>query len=298
MDTSDWKILKVINEERSLTKAAERLYISQPSLTYRLNKLEKEFDITILNRHSTGVSFTIHGEYLLKYSEEMLEKLKFIKSTIQNMKEPVSGSVRLGISTVFAKFKLAHILKVYRNQFPSVEIDLKTGSSTLQLPSFLENDTVDIIIRRGDFNWSEKKHILFEEPCGIVSASPIEFSELPSIPWIQDDSLQITSADKEFFQWWRSKFSSPVPNNIIQVNSIEACIQMVSEGLGWTILPKIHIANKRSLYFYPLTSPQGQLLLQKTVMAYRTQSCKKPSVKSFVDFILSEYSQGIDKIHI
>lgn len=61
MDSRDWKILKVISEERSLTKAAERLFISQPSLTYRLNKMEKEFGVKILNRFSSGVSFTIQG---------------------------------------------------------------------------------------------------------------------------------------------------------------------------------------------------------------------------------------------
>lgn len=292
MDTNDWIILKTISEERSLTKTAERLYISQPSLSYRLNKLEKEFGVTILNRHSTGVSFTTQGEYILKYSEEMLEKLRFIKDSVQNMREPVSGSLKLGISTVFAKFKLAPILKTYHNRFPCVEIDLKTGSSTLQLPDMLENKVVDIIIRRGDFNWPEKKHILFEEPCGIVSAYPIEFNQLPSTPWIQDDMAIITSADKEFYDWWLSKFSSSPPTNIIQVNSIEASIQMVSEGLGWTILPKIHITNRRSLYFYPLIWPYGQPMLQKTVMAYRYTSFEQPAVRTFVDFILNECSHS------
>jgi DNA-binding transcriptional LysR family regulator len=290
VDTNDWMILKTINEERSLTKTAKRLYISQPSLTYRLNKLEKELGVTILNRHSTGVSFTIQGEYILKYSEEMLEKLRFIKNSVQNMNEPVSGTLRLGISTVFAKFKLAPILKMYHNRFPYVEIDLKTGSSTLQLPDMLENRTVDVIIRRGDFNWPEKKHILFEEPCGLVSAYPIEFNQLPSIPWIQDDMAPVTNADKEFYDWWQSNFSSSPPTNIIQVNSIEACIQMVSEGLGWTVLPKIHITNRRSLYFRPLTWSHGQPMLQKTVMAYRYLSFEQPAVRTFIDFILNEYS--------
>ena len=50
MDTKDWIVLKTISDERSLTKAAERLYLSQPALTYRLRNLEKEFGVTILTR--------------------------------------------------------------------------------------------------------------------------------------------------------------------------------------------------------------------------------------------------------
>lgn len=288
MNTNDWIILKTIKEEGSLTKTAERLYISQPSLTYRLNKLESEFGVTILNRHPNGVSFTIQGEYILQYAEEMIEKLRTVKESVQNMKNSVCGTIRLGISTVFAKYKLAPILKVYHNRFPNVNIVLKTGSSTLQLPEMLEKNIVDIIIMRGDINWSENKHILYEEPCGIVSTYPIEFGELRSIPWIQDEMAVTTKADTEFYDWWHSKFSSSPPDNIIQVNSIEACIQMISQGLGWNVLPKIHITNRRSLHFNPLIWPSGEPMMQKTVMAYRNKIIEQPALKMFIDYVLNQ----------
>ena len=68
MDSRDWQILKLIDEEKSLTKTAQRLFISQPSLTYRLNKLEKEFNTPLLNRYSNGVTFTPQGEIILNLS--------------------------------------------------------------------------------------------------------------------------------------------------------------------------------------------------------------------------------------
>jgi len=290
MDSSDWKTLKIINEERSLTKAAERLFISQPSLTYRLNKLEKEFGVTILNRHSNGISFTLQGEFILKYAEEMIDKLRLITDHVQNMKEPVWGTLRLGVSTCYAKFRLAPILKIYHNRFPDVKIVLKTGSSTLELPNMLVGNLVDLIILRGDMDWPEKKHVISEEPYGIVSFCPIELEKLSSLPYILDETALITKSDKMFSNWWQSQLSSPPPTNIIQVNSIEASIELVSQGLGWTVLPKMHISNRRSLFFYPLVWPDGQSMTRKTVMLYRNNIIEQPAIKMFIDYVQNECS--------
>ncbi|MTI54694.1 LysR family transcriptional regulator [Geosporobacter ferrireducens] len=288
MDSNDWIMLKTIRKEHSLSRTAERLFISQPSLTYRLNKLEKEFGVKILNRHSNGVSFTIQGEYLLKYAEEMLEKLSLVKDTVQNMKDSTRGTLRLGVSTVFAKFKLAPILKTYQERFPDVEIILKTGSSTLQLPDMLFKNDVDLIILRADIDWPEKKHVILEEPHGIISAHPIAFHQLPHVPWIQDDSVVITKFDEVFYKWWQVQFSTPPPALITQVNSLEACIQLASHGLGWTIVPKIHIGNRRSLFFSPLLWPDGQPMLQKTFMLYRNEVLERSAIKMFIDYVLDE----------
>lgn len=290
MNSSDWKILITINEERSLSKAAERLFISQPSLTYRLSKLEKEFGVPILNRHSTGISFTMQGQYILKYAEEMLEKLSMVKDQVQNMKDPVRGILRLGISTVFSKYKLAPILKIYHNRFPDVNIVLKTGSSTLELPGMLEKDIVDVIIRRGDMDWPENKHVILEEPMGIITSRPVELTELPSIPWIQSEMSLIIKSDKIFYEWWQSQLSLPPPTKTIQVNSVETVVELVSQGLGWAIIPKIHIRNRRSLFFYPLIWPDGQPITQKTIMAYKNKVLEQTAVKMFIDYILNEYT--------
>lgn len=284
MDSRDWMILKTINEELSLTKAAERLYISQPSLTYRLHKLEKEFEVTILNRFSDGVSFTYQGECILKYAEKMLEELKLLKDHVQKMKEPICGTLKLGISTVFAKYKLAPILKTYQNRFPDVKISLKTGSSTLQLPDMLNKNTVDIIIIREAIDWSEKKHVILEEQYGIISSYPIKFDQLTSIPWIQYD---LPFDDDTFHQWWNKQFSYPLSTNVIHVNSIEASIEMVSQGLGWAMIPKIHIENRRSMFFYPLIHSDGQPISLETLMLYRNKALDKPAVKVFVDYVLN-----------
>lgn len=291
MDSRDWLILKTIDEEKSITKTANRLFVSQPSLTYRFNKLEKEFDTILLKRYSSGVSFTAQGECLLKYSKEMLEQLSNVNKRIQSMNNPIAGNIRLGISTVFAKYRLAPILKGYSKRFPDVNVILKTGSSTCKLPGMLESRSVDLIIRRGNMKWCQKKHVILDEPNGIISSKPIDIDKIYRDTWIQDEMSVLTEDDKLFYRWWKEKFKEDPTIKIIQVNSIEACIEMVSQGLGWGFLPKIHVQNKKNIYFYPLIWPNGKPIIQQTVMLYRNEALKQPAVKKFVEYILTEFKR-------
>ncbi|EGO65096.1 LysR family transcriptional regulator [Acetonema longum] len=287
MDDKDWMMLTIIKEERNLTKSAQRLFLSQPALTYRLQSLEQEFGVRILNRYPNGVSFTMQGEYILQCAEELLQKIKHTRECVQAMEDHIEGPLRLGISSVFAKFKMAPILKEYKQRFPNVQLSLKTGSSTSQLPDMLQNREVDIAILRGDFNWPEKKHTLLEEPFCVVSAKPLELDDLPSLPWIQYETAAITKTDYDYCTWWQEYFCAPPPP-VTKVDSIEACIQLVTHGIGWTILPKIHVGNNRALFTRPVIWSNGRPMLKKTVMAYRNETLNRPAAKVFVDYILHE----------
>ncbi|QJW47250.1 LysR family transcriptional regulator [bacterium BFN5] len=140
MDSKDWEILKIISEEKSITKAAERLYISQPALTYRLKNMEKEFKTKILIRTSTGILLTSQGEQLLHYANEMLIKMMNIKDRILNESDKISGSLRLGVSSIFAHYRLPALLEQFLTLYPNVKISLKTGLSSKVHRMLLQED--------------------------------------------------------------------------------------------------------------------------------------------------------------
>jgi DNA-binding transcriptional LysR family regulator len=290
MNSNDWIILKTIAEELSITKAAERLFISQPSLTYRLNKLEKEFNAKILFRHSNGVIFTPQGEHLLKYSKDMITQLNQIKQDLVDMEDAFEGTLRLGVSTTFAKYNMAPIIKAFKDRYPNANIEFFTGASTMGLSEKKIGEDIDIIIRRGDSEWPGKKHILTEEPYGIITNHSFEFSELASMSWILDDSATITKSESEFLKWWDEAVKLQRPSKIIRVNSIETCIQLSSHGLGWTVVPKIHTTGKRNLCFTPIIWPNGDMMTQKTVMLYKEELLKFKLAETFINFILDEFS--------
>ena len=150
----------------------------------------------------------------------------------------------------------------------------------------LIKDEVDLIVKRGDLEWSESKHVIFEEPKGIITSKPVCLETLLSEPWIQDKSSVITESDQLFYEWWEEKYHvRPMPK-VIKVNSVEACLEMISQGLGWTFLPKIHVKNRKNLSFYPLVWESGMPLMQPTVLLYKNDAARNPAVKKFIEYIL------------
>ena len=79
MKDIDWKILTVLYEKRSMTKAAETLYMTQSALTKRIKAMEAEWNIEIVRRSSKGVEFTEDGHYLVKKANIILDFLQEIE---------------------------------------------------------------------------------------------------------------------------------------------------------------------------------------------------------------------------
>ena len=281
MDEKDWHLLVTLFNERNITKAAERLYISQPALTYRLHQLEKEFGTKIVMRGKKGVEFTVQGAHLVEYSKEMLLQLRKTKEYILNMDQEVKGTLRLGVSGLFARYELPHLLKNFLAKYPEVEINLKTGWSS-EVNHLLQKEDVHLGIVRGNYNWHGEAYLFREEMISVAFSKKIELAELPMLPQIKyrtDPSLR-TVIDN----WWKEIFRTP-PTIAMEVDRIDTCKQLVLNGLGYAILPNICLSDDDPLYTFPLVSSNQQPLVRKTWIIYREHSLELTFVKAFIDFI-------------
>jgi DNA-binding transcriptional LysR family regulator len=281
MNEKDWVMLKVLAEEKNITKAASRLFIAQPSITYRLQQLEKEFGTKIVSRNPNGVVLTAEGEYLLSYAEEMLLKLRSAKEKIQNMSGKVQGTLRLGSSAIFAHYELPRILKGFLDNYPDVEISLKTGLSQ-KINRMLQIEEIAVAIVRGDYPWVEEKHLLSEEAICLVSQQPITLEELPHKPQIvygTDSALK-----KMLEEWWRQIYSVP-PRITMEVDSMATCRQMVLHGLGWAILPAIGLPQHNELFTEELHWKNDTPLVRRTWLMHHSASLELSAVQAFVDYI-------------
>jgi DNA-binding transcriptional LysR family regulator len=281
MDEKDWLILQVIYEERNITKAAERLYTSQPSLTYRLQQMEEEVGVKIVWRSKKGIKFTSEGEYLVKYAKNMLLELQKTKDYLLNMNKKVEGIIRLGVSSNFAHYKLPGILKNFLEHYPNVQFKVNTGWSS-EIFQLLQKDDVHLGILRGDYNWLDQKLLINEESMCVISNREITLQELPKLPRInyKTDPLLKQSIDN----WWHEKFTHP-PIITMEVDKLETCKEMVINGLGYGIIPSICLKPYDNLHTIDLTSEHGQVVLRKTWMIYRESELKFSVVQAFVDFL-------------
>jgi DNA-binding transcriptional LysR family regulator len=281
MDERDWLILKVLYEKNNITKSAEILYMSQPSLTKRIQQIEKEFNLNIVSRGTRGVQFTPQGEYLAKCADEMLERHRRIKETVRNMDQEVSGTLRIAVSNFITRHKLPQLLKLFREQFPKVSYKVTTGWSR-EVFQLAYNREVQIGIVRGDYQWPESRQLLFEENICIVSTEHIEIKDLSALPRIdyETDALLKSMIDN----WWSGNFSEP-PVIGMEVDKADTCKEMVTSGLGYGILPSVLVENRNDLYKINLKDDAGKPLVRKTWMLYREESMDLKVVKEFVHFI-------------
>ncbi|MCP8615921.1 LysR family transcriptional regulator [Salirhabdus salicampi] len=284
MIEKDWELLLQLYEEGTITKTAQKLYISQPALTYRIKQIEKEFNTKIIYRGSKGVHFTNEGEYLVQYARKMLKELHKTKDNIENLKEDVQGTLRLGISSNFALYQLPVLLEGFISKYPNVEINLTTGwsSNVLQL---LQGEDVQIAILRGEHNWSDAQLTLNREPISIASKEEIDLSELPNLNLIR---YQTDAGLKQTFDgWWQHTFNVR-PRVSMEVDRIETCKELVKKGLGYGIFPSISLKDEDQLHTFDLTY-NNQKVLRKTSMLYRKEFLDLNVVSAFVNFIRDFY---------
>ncbi len=286
MTDRDWILLTTIAEERSITKAADRLFISQPALTYRVKLLEQEFRVQLLIRTPNGVILTPEGEYLLGYAKEMILWLTKTKEGITSFGSKIQGTLRIGSSAIFANYELPQLLHGFRDLYPETEFFLRTGMSG-QVLHMLEHEEVTVAVIRGNPIWNGRKHLIFDEPVCLVSREPLRVEDLPDLPRITygtDSSLKNLVSE-----WWRATFSKPSIESMM-VDNMDTCRRMAQQNLGWAILPSIGLGEFSDLVLQRLSWPDGTPLIRKTWICYGSYALEIPTARAFIDYVLGHYN--------
>src|SRR5690625_4208422 len=171
MDIQDWKIISTLHKYKNITKTAGHLYISQPALTARIKKIEQHFDIVLVLRHRRGVEFTADGEYLVKWAHTFIKQNEQIYDHLHNMRDEVTGTLKIGVTKYLAKYKMPKILLQFKKMYPLVEFQVKTGWS-IDIYRLVLNQDVHVGFIRGDYPWRGVKELLFEESLCVAYTKP------------------------------------------------------------------------------------------------------------------------------
>lgn len=291
MDQMDWQIVNHLYTEKNVTKTAEKMYISQPALTYRIKNIEEKLNVDIIHRTKKGIKFTRKGEYVAEQARKMVYQYQLLKDRLQNLHDD-EGIIRIGVSSNFARFELSFFLEGFLQIYPKVKFNVTTSFSKSIL-EMAEKDNFNAAIIRGDCLWEHKKTLLKQEPIYIISKEPIVLEKLPSRPRIvfnTDPSLQQT-----IDTWWTDNFTKP-SKVTMQIDSIETCTTMVEHGLGYAIVPKISLNNKNSPYQLPLLDKQQNVILRDTWLLEHPSSFEYPIIQKFIQFMKDTFDK-VDNNH-
>ena len=111
-----------VAEERSFTRAAERLWVAQPGLSTQIRRLEAELGVQLLERHPRGVEPTAAGELLLERARAALAAAEVARNTGHDLQAGLVGSIRVGLATGAAWGEAPALLQAFARERPDVEV--------------------------------------------------------------------------------------------------------------------------------------------------------------------------------
>ena len=284
----DWKILSTLYRTRNITKTAELLFITQPTLTRRLQQIEAELGAVLIIRSNKGVTFTPEGKYIASKSAEIYQAMEDIKSAVSKNSSSLSGTLRLGAPNSYVQFKIPALIEAFSRQYPEIHIDIHTRLSH-ELLRDLETRELDVSLVRGDFNTSLEKELLSRDQACIISKTSLDFKELPALPQIAYPKE--TSVTKATRRWWKERFQEP-PLIRYQVGSGEACLQFIKRGLGYGIFSDLQYYDPADgLYAYPLEYADGSKFTRDSWLVYDRADLHNPLLSHFVSFVKENRSK-------
>ena len=144
MDTNIQKYMAFIKtvEYGSFTKAAQMLNYSQSGISRMINDLEKEWNVSLLERNRAGVKLTSDGMKLLPYARNVVNEFNLLQSQIDEINELQSGLIRIGTFSSVATHWLPKIIKEFQKDYPNIEYELLLGDYT-EIEEWIKTGRVD-----------------------------------------------------------------------------------------------------------------------------------------------------------
>lgn len=279
---SDWEILYKLYETPNMTKVADMLYISQPSLTKRVKNMEKEFEVKIINRTSKGVKFTSEGEYLAKKAKEYMEFIKNVKEGLNSYKTELEGTIKVGSPYTYSKFELTDVLFEYSKKNKNVKFEIINDQSNNLFKMVLKNH-IELGFICGDFDGDVNKILVKQNKAYIVSKEPIDLDKLPQMQRID---YKTNDKSKEILDgWWRKTYGENPPVGMF-AGYVEFAWQLVDKGLGYAccFLPE-GFEKVYNVCLTPILDDNGNNIIRNTWLVYPKKKQMSTVVKDFVKFV-------------
>ena len=236
------RILKAVATEKNFTKAADVLYISQPSLSKQIKTLEKNLDTLLINRERNTISLTESGAVLLQYSERILALCEESCRALIDLKNGDRGNLTVGASQTIGTYLMPRILALFAQNYPQIDLKVQVNSTRLIAKNII-NREIDIAVVGGEISDDLKKNLtiqpfVYDELSLIISKShpfakkkKINKEDLYCLDFI---TLNSNSTIKKFIDNILSQnaIDTKQLRTILQLNSIESIKTAVSLGLG------------------------------------------------------------------
>lgn len=292
-------------EEKSFSKAAQKLYITQPALSTAIKKVEKKIGSPIFDRSTSPIGLTPGGEVYIEAIEKLFNLEETTLNQLNNLNGLLAGRLSIGGTNFFTSFILPALLAEFSRKYPQIKVELAEGTTT-QLTERLMSEEVDLIIDNSELDDKnyEKYYYSTER---IILAVPKSFEindELKEYQLTRNDIVEQFNGCSDFpvlplpclrktpFIFLKEensiyKRSSKMcskqnysPNIVLKPDQVVTAFNMAGKGVGATFLPDALVANvpyDAPLCYYKMddTLSVRQVYLYKKRNKYLTKAMEE-----------------------
>lgn len=258
--------VKTVADEKSISKAAEKLFLSQPSLSKCIQKIESSLGTKLFTRTNTGLVLTFAGEKYYKIATDILRMYNDFEIEISEINNLKKGRITIGITIYLATLVLPQILPPFKREYPNIEVIIAEKNST-ELEKSLSSGEIDFgIMHTSPYyeisnNLNVDFYTLFKDPFLLVTKKdhPLGRYAVKSANF-KYPQIDITLFAKEPFimlnRWQRTRQVADLilqkaninPIVALTTKSYETARRLACEGIGVTFVPEQYLQISPGVY--------------------------------------------------
>ncbi len=244
MNIRDLQYLVAVYDLNNFSKAAERCFVSQPTLSGQLKKLEDELGVSLIERSTRQVLFTPLGEKVVTQAREILQTVGSIRNLAKENDDPMAGEFHIGLIPTVGPFLLPLVMPELSKQFPKASLYLYELQTNQLIEKLLKGELDAVVLAKLDWQHPVQELPLYEEEMKLAVASEdvlavntnpvgLDVLENRSVLMLEDGHCLRNQALGVCFS------AGAKEDGRFQATSMDTLLHMVATGAGMTLIPEL-----------------------------------------------------------
>jgi LysR family hydrogen peroxide-inducible transcriptional activator len=276
MNLRDLRYVVAVEEHGHFGRAAQACFVSQPTLSGQIRSLEEELGVTLFERTTKSVRPTAAGARIAALARTLLEQAGAIEDAARESRDPMSGTLRLGVIPTVAPYLLPLVLGPMRKRYPRLGLVLAESLTQVLLERLQEHRIDAAIIASTEGGAEIDEILLYREafrvavpkghPLADVEAVPLQALRDADVLLLADGHC-LGDQVQELCEWGGRKRAAPIEGSELpargdlRASSLETLLQLVAVGFGVTLVPELAVhasgAREGKVLTRPIDSPSA-----------------------------------------
>lgn len=305
MTLTELRYIVAVAREKHFGRAAEACFVSQPTLSVAIKKLEEELDVKIFERGANEVSVTPLGEEIVRQAQSVIEQAAGIKEIAKRGKDPVSGPLRLGVIYTIGPYLLPDLVKAAIERVPQMPLVLQENF-TVKLLDMLRTGELDCAIVAEPFpDAGLAVAPLYDEPfmVAVPVSHPLARRKQISAEELKKETMLLLGTGHCFRdhvlevcpEYARFSSNAEGIRKSFEGSSLETIKYMVASGMGVTVVPQLSVPKDAQPHvrYIPFSEP---VPTRRVVLAWRRTFTRYEAIAALRNAIYACPLEGATKL--